>query len=80
MSQSTTIMAFRKRAKNLGYTDISIRYVGSDSGGMLYQVSAKEPMDGAEVCFKTYGWSLTFRLRKFKKNKKNSDATESEVL
>lgn len=77
MSQSTTIMAFRKRAKILGYTDISIRYVGSDSGGHIYQVSAREPMDGAKVCFKAYDWSLTFRLRKVKK--KNSDS-EREVF
>lgn len=73
MSQSTTIMAFRKRAKIIGYTDISIRRVGSDSGGMLYQITAKEPMNGVKVCFKAYDWSLTFRLRKVKRKNSSSE-------
>ena len=54
MAQSTIIMAFRKRAKSFGYTNISIkRSSGSIRVGKhiinVYQVFALEPLGGLPV-------------------------------
>lgn len=64
MAQSTTIMAFRKRARSLGYTCIKIKYQYSDAGGRVYEVSALEPMNQTKVVFTSYEWLLGGRLRK----------------
>lgn len=47
MAQSTTIMAFRKRLKGLGYTDISICYnasLSADQKRKVYVIMAREPL------------------------------------
>lgn len=65
MSQSTTIMAFRKRARSLGYTSISIKYRYTDNiGGRVYEVTAYEPMEHVKVNFTSYEYLLGGRLRK----------------
>lgn len=47
MAQSVTVMAFRKRLKGFGYTDISIRYSASLSAEQkrrVYVIMAREPL------------------------------------
>lgn len=46
MSQSTVVMAFRKRLKSYGYTDISIKY---DRKKDVFCVEANEPLGGNRV-------------------------------
>lgn len=41
--QSCCVMAFRKRAKNRGYSSISIKFIKSDN---MYLVSAIDPVFG----------------------------------
>lgn len=43
--QSTVVMAFRKRAKKLGYRDIHIQKISTT----LYRVSAVEPLGGNRI-------------------------------
>ena len=45
MAQNCVVMAFRKRLKLRGYTDISICISGSDG----YLISAVEPLSGKRV-------------------------------
>ena len=55
MAQSRIIMAFRKRAKSFGYTNISIKYspFAPEARGKntikTYQVYALEPLGGLPV-------------------------------
>ena len=55
MAQSRIIMAFRKRAKSFGYTNISIKYspfapeAGEKGAINTYQVYALEPLAGLPV-------------------------------
>lgn len=52
MAQSNAIMAFRKRLKGIGYTDISIVYLEVRSkqvGCQIYSVSARDPLAGELV-------------------------------
>lgn len=47
MAQSVTVMAFRKRLKGFGYTDISICYNASLSAEQkrrVYVIMAREPL------------------------------------
>lgn len=49
MSQSTTVMAFRKRLRSWGYTDVSIWQKLDDKGRVvpgIYEVRAIEPLGG----------------------------------
>lgn len=46
MAQSNIIMAFRKRLKSYGYTEISIKF---DSKKGIYQVEGVEPLGGNRV-------------------------------
>ena len=45
MSQPREVMAFRKRARRLGYRDIVIEYIVAD----CYEVRAVEPLAGVTV-------------------------------
>lgn len=52
MAQSNTIMAFRKRLKVAGYTDISILYLADETAKATqpqYRVTAREPLAGETV-------------------------------
>jgi ppGpp synthetase/RelA/SpoT-type nucleotidyltranferase len=46
--QNNTVMAFRKRLKNLGYTEISIKRKNYYDG-FFYTVSAIEPLAGVRI-------------------------------
>lgn len=52
MAQSNIIMAFRKRLKGAGYTNISIVYLAEETANATqpqYGVTAKEPLAGETV-------------------------------
>ena len=52
MAQSTTIMAFRKRLKGRGYTNISIIYLAEETKNATqpqYCITAREPLAGEMV-------------------------------
>lgn len=52
MAQSNIIMAFRKRLKGVGYTDISIVFLSNETEKATqpqYCVTAKEPLAGEIV-------------------------------
>lgn len=52
MSQSTTVMAFRKRLRSWGYTGISIYQKVDDKGRLVrgvYEVRAIEPLGGTLI-------------------------------
>lgn len=54
MAQSITIMAFRKRLKKRGYSDISICW---NAKKKLYKVTAVEPLAGKPVtAYRSEGW------------------------
>lgn len=58
--QDTIVMAFRKRLKKRGYSEISI-YKRAD--GAAYDVTAREPLTGAKV---SGIFTLSDMYRKFK--------------
>ena len=47
--QSHTLLSFRKRLKNRGYSDIHIKRVKNSDGKELYSCSAIEPLSGTRV-------------------------------
>lgn len=47
--QNKIALAFRKRLKGRGYTDICIRYVGKEDNTDYFMVSAEEPLFGIEI-------------------------------
>lgn len=66
MAQSIIIMAFRKRLKGRGYTDISIRRhkVASEwEGHPVYLVQAREPLAGQNVVMECSEVDLDDKMR-----------------
>lgn len=47
--QNKIALAFRKRLKGRGYTDICIRYVGKEGNVDYFMVSASEPLFGVGI-------------------------------
>lgn len=47
--QCPVLLAFRKRLKKRGYTDIHIKRFKNDDGKELYSCSAIEPLSGTRV-------------------------------
>lgn len=61
--QPRELLAFRKRAKNRGYRDISIKFAGNDSGEPKYTVSAIDPLSRSFVSATYLLSTFTFLLR-----------------
>ena len=66
MAQHPAIMALRKRAKHLGYTEISIKKVKCDdpSALQMYHISAVEPLAGTKVSVECSLISMHCMLRR----------------
>lgn len=60
MAQSVVIMAFRKRLKKRGYTDISICW---NAKKKLYQITAVDPLASKPVkAYRSESW-MAFAMR-----------------
>ncbi len=60
MAQPCEVMAFRKRLKKRGYTDIKIVW---DTNQEVYQVTAVEPLAGQEVITYIDRWDMIGKFR-----------------